>query len=97
MALEPGQPRDLWAGKVGESARARPEILGPELGVGERDEPTSDDRGGLPDSAFLIRPHATDAARVIGDLPEVHATAQAGTERLRGRSPRLVDVVDRRR
>lgn len=42
-------------------------------------------------AAFLVRLHGTDVARVVGGLPQVHPTAQADTERLRGRFPRLVD------
>ena len=42
-------------------------------------------------AAFLVRLHGTDVAGVVGGLPEVHPTAQADTERLRDRFPRLVD------
>ncbi len=38
-----------------------------------------------------LRLHGMDAASVVGALPEVHPTAQADTERLRARFPRLVD------
>ncbi len=42
-------------------------------------------------AAFLVRLHGADIASVVGDLPEVHPTAQADTSRLRARFPRLVD------
>ena len=42
-------------------------------------------------AAFLVRLHGADIAHVLGDLPEVHPTAQADTETLRRRFPRLVD------
>lgn len=45
-------------------------------------------------AAFLVRLHGADIPHVLGDLPEVHPTAQADTEALRRRLPRLVD--DRR-
>ena len=40
---------------------------------------------------FLAELHAVDAADLLGDLPVVHPTAQADTERLRRGFPRLVD------
>jgi aminoglycoside phosphotransferase (APT) family kinase protein len=40
---------------------------------------------------FLARLHAVNAAELLGDLPVVHPTPQADTERLRRRFPRLVD------
>ena len=43
-------------------------------------------------ATFLVRLHAADVAGVVGDLPEVHPTAQADTESLRLRFPRLVDA-----
>ncbi len=42
-------------------------------------------------AAFLVRLHGVDSASVVGDLPDVHPTAQADTDRLRARFPRLVD------
>lgn len=42
-------------------------------------------------AAFLVRLHGTDVARAVGGLPQVYPTAQADTQRLRGRFPRLVD------
>jgi len=42
-------------------------------------------------AAFLVRLHDADIASVVGDLPEVHPTAQADTHSLRERFPRLVD------
>ena len=42
-------------------------------------------------AAFLVRLHGVDIASVVGDLPVVHPTAQADTENLRRRFPRLVD------
>jgi aminoglycoside phosphotransferase (APT) family kinase protein len=45
-------------------------------------------------AAFLVALHAADISCVVGDLPEVHPTAQADTQSLRRRFPRLVD--DRR-
>jgi aminoglycoside phosphotransferase (APT) family kinase protein len=42
-------------------------------------------------AAFLVRLHDADIARVLGDLPEVHPTAQADTESLRRRYLHLVD------
>jgi aminoglycoside phosphotransferase (APT) family kinase protein len=42
-------------------------------------------------AAFLVRLHGADTARVLGDLPEVHPTAQADSGVLRARFPRLVD------
>ncbi len=42
-------------------------------------------------AAFLVRLHGTDIAHVLGDLQEVHPTAQADTETLRRRFPRLVE------
>ena len=40
---------------------------------------------------FLAELHAVDAADLLDDLPVVHPTAQADTERLRRGFPRLVD------
>jgi aminoglycoside phosphotransferase (APT) family kinase protein len=42
-------------------------------------------------AAFLMRLHGADIAHVLGDLPEVHPTAQADTETLRRRFLRLID------
>ena len=42
-------------------------------------------------AAFLVRLHGVDTASVVGDLPDVLPTAQADTDRLRARFPRLVD------
>jgi aminoglycoside phosphotransferase (APT) family kinase protein len=42
-------------------------------------------------AAFLVVLHGADIARVIGDLPVVHPTAQADTETLRRRLPLLID------
>lgn len=42
-------------------------------------------------ASVLVALHGADIARVVGDLPEVHPTAQADTQSLRRRFPRLVD------
>lgn len=42
-------------------------------------------------AAFLVRLHGADIGHLLGDLPEVHPTAQADTETLRRRFPRLID------
>lgn len=42
-------------------------------------------------AAFLVRLHGADIAGVVGDLPVVHPTPQADTDRLRARFPCLVD------
>ena len=42
-------------------------------------------------SAFLVRLHGVEPSAVVGDLPMVSPTAQADTESLRRRFPRLVD------
>lgn len=47
-------------------------------------------------AAVLVTLHGVDIAGVIGDLPEVHPTAQADTESLRRRFPRIVDVGRRK-
>ena len=48
-------------------------------------------------AAFLVVLHGADIARVIGDLPVVHPTAQADTETLRRRFRTSSTRVERRR
>lgn len=43
-------------------------------------------------AAFLVRLHGADIDHLLGDLPEVHPAAQADTETLRRRFPRLIDA-----
>jgi aminoglycoside phosphotransferase (APT) family kinase protein len=43
-------------------------------------------------AAVLVALHGVDIAELVGDLPEVHPTAQADTQSLRLRFPRIVDV-----